>query len=188
MATGAVSDGAVKQRNAMGRDVLVVEGPASLQVNEALAGAVAARETPGVFGVDAVRCGVEVDLVCRARVVDGRDRGIRAGTIDVGRFDVLPPRHHLGHGVEIDLGRCVDSEVAGQPGLLIAGVHLGGLGLKLADSTLVQRGEQGDEPHVREVVLELLPGGEAAFDELAFGAGFVGEVDLFPEGDYDVGL
>ena len=81
------------ERDAMRRQILVVEGPSPFHVHQCLARAVAAGEIPGILGIDAIGCRVEVTLVGEAGIIRGsHKRRLDRGRLDIGDGDRIPLR------------------------------------------------------------------------------------------------
>ena len=72
------------ERDAMRRQIFVVEGPPPFHIHQRLARAVAAGEIPGILGIDAVGRRVEITLVGDAGII----RGIHKRRLDRGRLDI----------------------------------------------------------------------------------------------------
>ena len=110
----------MQQGRPVRHNVLVIQSPALLQVDETLPGAIAAGEGPGILRIDAIRRGVEITLVTGAGIVRRIDDGIGAGLVDVRRLHAIPAQERLHKTDQIRLGWRIhiveDAEVGGLVG------------------------------------------------------------------------
>ena len=98
-------------RDAVRRQIFVVQRPAPFEIDQALAGAVTAGVSPGVFSIDPVRGGVEVSLVGVSGIVGRRDRWRFRFRLDVGQRHGGPLTHGLDDVFRVRASGQLDGEV-----------------------------------------------------------------------------
>ena len=105
------------ERDAMRRQVLVVEGPPPFHVHQRLARAVAAGEIPGILGIDAIGRRVEVTLVGEAGIIRGvHQRRLDRGRLDIGDGDRIPLRQRPYNLFSVRARRNIHREIGAEVG------------------------------------------------------------------------